>query len=1473
MNFKTILLLYILCLDFWSSSQIQEKPPITASNGTNITLPKVIYGIDLSGYANDVINPPGFNSPYTIGPDVFLYHKATADGNIFVNLKYYLTPGLKLMPSLSVWQGKPGVVGSTLIKSVTSIGDATVDNVLKISFKASINQGYWIMLDCGTADGYSADIAIYNSAIQPTCANIGFENADFSNWIETEGEIINGCNTAPHPIYFPTTIATSAALNSSSQHSITTSGIDQIGKFPKVCPGLEGKSLRLGDSIKTMRRHKANTGVLTNGGSIEQQFLVTKSNSLFTYYYAVVLEAGGHTEPNKQPTFRVDAFDKNGGRILCGEYLVVASGSIPGFKNAGPLDPSDPFSVDILYKTWTPVFIDLTKYIDSSITVRFTVMDCGDAAHFGYAYVDAVCQPLEITGISSVCNGGKTSLHAPKGGDKYEWMVKGDVTNTVLSSADSLIVNPSIVTTYQCKIVSVAGCTTILEKLITPEDKAVISTITGDLDICTNEIVNLKSNVNANLTTPWEAFDNTIVSIDNTGKVKGLKVGSTKIRFKTEAGCKRDTLITVNESAIVTGTTSFCKGLTTLLKNTTQTPDLNTPWTSADATIAQVDVNGKVTGIASGSTTITFLSSSGCKTDKIVTVSLTPNATNPGSIKACDSYTLPAISGLNLNKAKYFDDSQANHGNEISGKITSDKTIWIFDSTGVCVDEKSFTISIATTPSVAAINDVNICSGYKLPALANGNYYTGSKKTGVKMLAGDSVKSTQKIYVYDEASTNSSCFAEKSFQINVNTSISKTPKDSTVCDYFILPTIANVSYYKGTNQTGGGLSAGDSIKTNQKIYAYINILGPTGCTTEKNFTISVNSSPKLVTPTDIEVCDSIVLPPLLKGSYYTGTLKSGVNLMSGKYITSSQNIYVYDETGTIPNCFVEKIQKISISKTPFIKTQNDTTVCDSIQLPNLTVGNYFSGSNQGGTNYGSTTKLKVSSPVYIYAEIGSTLKCKSEKLFQVIIKNAPSITTPAPLSACDSILLPVPTNGKYFTATLKGGIQINAGTYIKANKTLYLYDETGATPNCYSEKIQNIKIDKSSSIKKPNDTSVCDVYNFPKVKGINLTGNEHFFNTPKSNLSARLNSPIKSTTKIYIYDSLYVCSDEKNYTVTVKPSPKIDNPGKQSICDTFKLKKLTGTNLSGNENYYFGTQKNNGKVVNLPITKDTLLYIYDKYNGCIYEDSFKVVIGQKPILSFQVNKTKGCIPFTTTFLNTSTNIGDTSIWYFGNDSIVVYGNNPLITYTVKENKCYDVSFKTSNHGCVNKISHANYICGNSSPVADFEFTPKEASVLTPEISFVNTSSKDATTFDWDFGDDSTSKKKDPIHTFHDKPQNYVITLIASNKAKCSSIMTKSIEIIDQLIYYIPNTFTPDGDDLNNFFKPIFFSGFDPQNYELLIFNRWGEIVFESHDTSIGWDGTYGNNPCLDGTYSWTVKVTDTVKKEIKNLHGHVNLIR
>ncbi len=100
-----------------------------------------------------------------------------------------------------------------------------------------------------------------------------------------------------------------------------------------------------------------------------------------------------------------------------------------------------------------------------------------------------------------------------------------------------------------------------------------------------------------------------------------------------------------------------------------------------------------------------------------------------------------------------------------------------------------------------------------------------------------------------------------------------------------------------------------------------------------------------------------------------------------------------------------------------------------------------------------------------------------------------------------------------------------------------------------------------------------------------------------------------------------------------------------------------------------------------------------------------------------------------------------------------------------------------------------------------------------------------------------------------------------------------IRLTNEVIFYVPNSFTPDGDEHNQFFKPIITSGIDIFNFTFQIYNRWGEMVWESMDASVGWNGQYNGKDAQDGVYTWVMKYKTIEKDNRAEIQGQVNLIR
>ena len=111
---------------------------------------------------------------------------------------------------------------------------------------------------------------------------------------------------------------------------------------------------------------------------------------------------------------------------------------------------------------------------------------------------------------------------------------------------------------------------------------------------------------------------------------------------------------------------------------------------------------------------------------------------------------------------------------------------------------------------------------------------------------------------------------------------------------------------------------------------------------------------------------------------------------------------------------------------------------------------------------------------------------------------------------------------------------------------------------------------------------------------------------------------------------------------------------------------------------------------------------------------------------------------------------------------------------------------------------------------------------------------------------------------------------------CVSNPQETVITIDNCpeeLIYIPNTFTPDGNEHNQTFLPVFTSGFDPYDYNLSIYNRWGNLIFESNDHKVGWDGTFNNGYAQDGTYHWIIQYGDLQTDKKTKITGFITLLK
>jgi gliding motility-associated-like protein len=283
-------------------------------------------------------------------------------------------------------------------------------------------------------------------------------------------------------------------------------------------------------------------------------------------------------------------------------------------------------------------------------------------------------------------------------------------------------------------------------------------------------------------------------------------------------------------------------------------------------------------------------------------------------------------------------------------------------------------------------------------------------------------------------------------------------------------------------------------------------------------------------------------------------------------------------------------------------------------------------------------------------------------------------------------------------------------------------------------------------------------------------------------------------------------------------------------------------------------------------------------NGCYMNTGEEIVIAVNPIpqINFNLGNNSGCSPLSISFRDPDMKPGRVVTWDFGNGKPAVLTTNEIVDNTFssedEKEKTYTVTMKAVEKGC--SISKQQKVYLQPNPVANFELDEYTLNQYEPRITSIN-QSIGATKYRWSFGDGTLPVMSENIeHIYEVKPGEYNVQLIAiANGENCSDTMIRRVSIPDETIYYVPNTFTPNNDKTNNVFTPIFSSGYDPQHYSFQVFDRWGEMIFESRNPSIGWDGTYAGDEVANDVYIWKIEFKEKLTDKKHQKYGNVNLVK
>ncbi|MBI1835853.1 MAG: PKD domain-containing protein [Flavobacteriia bacterium] len=339
------------------------------------------------------------------------------------------------------------------------------------------------------------------------------------------------------------------------------------------------------------------------------------------------------------------------------------------------------------------------------------------------------------------------------------------------------------------------------------------------------------------------------------------------------------------------------------------------------------------------------------------------------------------------------------------------------------------------------------------------------------------------------------------------------------------------------------------------------------------------------------------------------------------------------------------------------------------------------------------------------------------------------------------------------------------------------------------------------------------------------------------------------------------CISTDSINVTINTPININLPNDTNLCEGATL--VLNAQNSG-ASYLWNDNSTNQT---LSVNQDGDYWVTVTSGLCNASDTINVTF-YEPISLFSTNDTIGCAPLSVIFSDQSTTPYDVItdwLWNFG-DGATSTSQNPVHIYSTSG--IYTVNLNVvTNQGCSDDSTMTNYIEVYPLPSASFIVDPENPDLSHPLVSFTNTST-DAVSWHWDFGDGMSSDEENPEHTYS-AANTYTVTLTVTNAFGCTSSIDYYLIVTAVFNFYCPNAFTPDGFGANDLFGG---AGEGIDEFNMQIFDRWGELIFETDDLDQKWDGTFKGKKAQDGVYTWKVSIKSKEPKYYDFI-GHVSVLR
>jgi gliding motility-associated-like protein len=615
-------------------------------------------------------------------------------------------------------------------------------------------------------------------------------------------------------------------------------------------------------------------------------------------------------------------------------------------------------------------------------------------------------------------------------------------------------------------------------------------------------------------------------------------------------------------------------------------------------------------------------------------------------------------------------------------------------------------------------------------------------------------------------------------------------------------------------------------------------------------------------------------------SWTSGCLSASCNnVCAGTYTVTVNDSKGCIATGTTT---VTQPAVLSLSMFPVSAHCNKADGYDSVSVAGGTTGYTYSWSAGAGSALPGYRNVPPGTYTVVVEDANHCLSADTNKVL-----NIPGLTASIPVSKAVTCF-----NGTNGTATAAsagavgnasyawtptGGTAITAANLIAGTYTCTITDSVGCKASATTVITQPALLKAVPMAAATICISQSDSLTATASGG---TSPYSFTWNDAAGLITSAQSPAVTTTYTVNTTDVNGClAAPQTVTITVRPPLASATTGAGSVCPGASV--TLGCTASGGDGVFSYawipvTGLSNPNIQN-PIATPagtTTYSVVVKDNCGTPADTNKVtvVVYLSPVPVFTSADTMGCAKFCVTFHNSSNPACVTASWTFGDGTGGAGCDSSSHCYTTAGSFSPKVNV-TDIHGCKASLTKPNYITVFPVPVAAFTAGPQPITILTPQISFSD-SSTGTVSQNWNFGVTPTvlDSVKNPNYTYPDTGCYKVVLSVISPQG-CVDTARQLICIDPLFTFYAPNAFTPNGDEKNDIWKPEG-QDIDPNHYELSIYDRWGNLVFHTTTWTKGWDGKANNGTQIAqmDSYVWVVALKDT-RGNRYTYRGVLNLIK